>query len=129
MVPGSSTRSRSTAPGTISDGRVLVEVPEDVGSPDGMTVDATGDLWVAIYGGGRVHRYSPDGRFREALEVPAEQTTCCAFAGSRGCTSLYVTTATENWSDDERRADPMRRRVEGRAGPGGRECHEDGPRA
>jgi sugar lactone lactonase YvrE len=47
------------ADGTISDGRVLVTVPEEVGSPDGMTVDASGDLWVAIYGGGRVHRYTP----------------------------------------------------------------------
>ena len=50
--------------GTISDGRVLVEVPEEVGAPDGLTVDADGDLWVAIYGGGRVHRYSPDGVLR-----------------------------------------------------------------
>ena len=47
--------------GTISDGRILVTVPEDVGAPDGMTVDAAGDLWVAIYGGGRVNRYAPDG--------------------------------------------------------------------
>ena len=40
--------------GEIADGRVLVTVPETVGSPDGMTVDAAGDLWVAIYGGGAV---------------------------------------------------------------------------
>jgi sugar lactone lactonase YvrE len=67
--------------GTISDGRVLVTIPEEVGAPDGMTVDAAGDVWVAVYGGGRVHRYSPDGVLREVVTVPAEQTTCCAFAG------------------------------------------------
>ena len=78
---------------------------EDVGAPDGMTVDAAGDLWVAIYGGGRVNRYSPDGVLRQTLIVPAKQTTSCAFAG-RDLDRLYVTTATENWSDQERRAEP-----------------------
>ena len=91
--------------GTISDGRVLITVAEDVGAPDGMTVDAAGDLWVAIYGGGRVHRYSPDGELRQTLHVPAAQSTSCAFAGP-GLNRLYVTTATEDWSEEERRADP-----------------------
>jgi sugar lactone lactonase YvrE len=93
------------ADGTVSDGRVLVSVPEEVGSPDGMTVDASGDLWVAVYGGGRVQRYAPDGELREVLEVPAEQSTCCAFGGP-DLRCLYVTTATENWTDEQRRADP-----------------------
>jgi sugar lactone lactonase YvrE len=91
--------------GTLSDQRVLVRVPADVGSPDGMTVDAAGDLWVAIYGGSRINRYSPDGSLREVHSIPARQSTCCAFGG-RGLHSLYVTTATENWSDEQRRADP-----------------------
>jgi sugar lactone lactonase YvrE len=90
--------------GTISQGRVLITV-EDVGAPDGMTVDAAGDLWVAVYGGGRVHRYSPDGVLRQVFRVPAEQATCCAFAGP-GLHRLYVTTGTEGWSDDDRRAEP-----------------------
>ncbi|MBV9798862.1 MAG: SMP-30/gluconolactonase/LRE family protein [Solirubrobacterales bacterium] len=91
--------------GTISDPRTLIEVPEDVGSPDGLTVDAGGDLWVAVYGAGRVHRYSPDGVLLEELLVPAEQCTSCAFAGP-GLNRLYVTTATEDWSDERRRAEP-----------------------
>jgi sugar lactone lactonase YvrE len=91
--------------GMISNGRVLVTVAEELGAPDGMTVDADGDLWVAIYGAGQVHRYTPDGELREVVAVPAEQTTCCGFAGP-GLTRLYVTTATENWSDDRRRAEP-----------------------
>ena len=80
---------------------------EDVGAPDGMTVDAEGELWVAIYGGGRVQRYSPAGVLLEELFVPAEQSTSCAFAGP-GLTRLYVTTATE--------AGARRRRA--RPGPG-----------
>ena len=76
--------------GAISEERVLITVAEALGAPDGMTVDAGGDLWVAIYGGGRIHRYSPDGELRRAIPVPAEQTTCCAFAGP-DLNHLYVT--------------------------------------
>jgi sugar lactone lactonase YvrE len=93
------------ASGAISDARVLVEVPTETGAPDGLTVDAEGDLWVAIWGGGRVRRYSPDGEVREELPVPAAETTSCAFAGAE-MNRLYVTTATENWSDAARREEP-----------------------
>jgi sugar lactone lactonase YvrE len=91
--------------GTISEERVLVTVAEQVGAPDGMTVDAAGDLWVAVYGGGQVQRYSPDGVLRQVLAVPARQSTSCAFAGP-GLNRLYVTTATEDWSDEQRRSEP-----------------------
>jgi sugar lactone lactonase YvrE len=90
---------------TISDERVLIEVPEDVGAPDGLTVDASGDLWVAIHGAGGVHRYSPAGELRDVLHVPAAETTCCAFGGPT-LHRLYITTATENWTDEQRRAAP-----------------------
>jgi sugar lactone lactonase YvrE len=93
------------AGGSISGERVLVTVPEEMGAPDGMTVDAAGDLWVAIYGGRRINRYSSDGALRQTLPVPAEQCTCCAFAGP-GLTRLYVTTATEYWSEEQRRLEP-----------------------
>jgi sugar lactone lactonase YvrE len=95
----------ASSPGTIADGRVLVDVPEEVAAPDGLTVDADGDLWVALFGGGRVHRYSPDGGLRQVLRVPAAETTSCASAGP-GMSRLYVTTATEDWSDEQRRAEP-----------------------
>jgi sugar lactone lactonase YvrE len=39
------------------------------------------------------------------ITLPANQTTCCGFAGP-GLSRLYVTTATENWSEEERRSDP-----------------------
>ena len=44
----------------------------------GMTVDAAGDLWVAIYGGGCIHRYAHDGVLRQSIPVPAAQVTSCA---------------------------------------------------
>ena len=91
--------------GEISNERVLVAVDASVGAPDGLTVDAAGDLWVAVYDGGRVQRYAPDGTLREEYLVPAAQTTSCAFGGP-GLHRLYVTTATEDWSDAERLAEP-----------------------
>ena len=91
--------------GAIADGRALVEVPAEHGGPDGMTVDAGGDLWVAMFGGSRVVRYAPDGTHRASHPVPAAQVTCCAFGG-RDLRWLYVTTATEDWTDERRRAEP-----------------------
>jgi sugar lactone lactonase YvrE len=60
--------------------------------PDGLTVDADGGVWVAVWGGGAVLRHDPGGRVREALEVPAELVTSCAFGGP-GLDRLYITTA------------------------------------
>lgn len=91
--------------GTFANRRDLIEVASHIGVPDGLTVDAAGDLWVAVYGGGRVGRYSADGVLREEWIVPAEQTTSCAFAGD-GLHRMYVTTATENWTDEQRWAEP-----------------------
>ena len=60
------------------------------GSPDGMTVDAEGYLWSAIWGAGQVRRYSPAGALDRVLAVPARQPTSVCLAGGR----LVVTSAT-----------------------------------
>ncbi len=91
--------------GTLSLGRELVAISAADGVPDGLTVDASGDLWVALFGGACVRRYAPDGRLRDVLSVPAEQVTSCAFGGP-GMGHLYVTTATEGWDDELRQANP-----------------------
>ena len=64
---------------------------DDEGSPDGMTVDAEGCLWVALWGAGAVRRYHPDGRLLHTLTVPAPHPTsvCLPPDGNR----LFVTTA------------------------------------
>jgi sugar lactone lactonase YvrE len=61
--------------------------------PDGITVDGEGFLWVAVFGTGRVHRYSPEGRLDRIVEVPARLVTSCGFGGS-GLDVLYITSAT-----------------------------------
>jgi sugar lactone lactonase YvrE len=65
--------------GTLSNRRTAVGVRGE-GSPDGMTVDDEGCLWVALLFGG-VHRYSPAGELISSVETPSRQTTSCAFGG------------------------------------------------
>ncbi|MFD4764212.1 SMP-30/gluconolactonase/LRE family protein [Streptomyces sp. NPDC058439] len=61
------------------------------GSPDGMTVDDTGRLWVAVWGHGVVHRYRPDGTLDATIPLPTPQPTsvCLVPEGGR----LLITTA------------------------------------
>lgn len=70
--------------------------------PDGLTVDADGCVWTALYGGGRIHRYTPGGDLDRVVEVPAPNTTACAFGGP-DLRDLYITTA---YSDDPEAAPP-----------------------
>ncbi|XVS65643.1 SMP-30/gluconolactonase/LRE family protein [Actinosynnema sp. CA-299493] len=76
--------------GEATDRRPLAEVPR--GLPDGLTVDASGAIWVALWGGAALHRYTPDGVLDREVELPVGQPTACAFGGA-DFTDLYVTTA------------------------------------
>jgi len=76
--------------GELGNGRVLVDFL-DGELPDGMTVDAEGCLWVAMYGGGEIRRYRPDGQLDARLNIPVANPTSCAFGGP-DLGDLYVTT-------------------------------------
>ena len=83
--------------------RSFARIPESMGVPDGLTVDREGGVWIAIFGGGAVRRYAPDGALDQVLEVPARQVTACTFGGER-LDELFVTTSRENL---EPGADPL----------------------
>jgi sugar lactone lactonase YvrE len=76
----------------IRNRRVLAEIEEGAGFPDGLTVDADGCVWVALWDGGAVRRYTPAGELDRVIALPAARTTACAFGGA-ALTDLYVTTA------------------------------------
>jgi sugar lactone lactonase YvrE len=77
--------------------RTFAEIDEADGSPDGLCTDAEGGVWVALWGGGAVRRYLPDGRLDRVVEVGTPNVTSCAFAASDGGADqldlLVITTA------------------------------------
>jgi sugar lactone lactonase YvrE len=78
--------------GSIADRTKAVSIRPGAGDPDGMTLDAENHLWVALWDGWAVERYSPDGGLELRVDVPAAQATSCAFGGS-DLDVLYITTA------------------------------------
>ena len=80
------------ATGALGDRRPFAEVPEADGVPDGLAVDDEGGVWVALFGGGQIRRFTPDGEPDGRVEVPARDTTACCFEGRR----LWITTASRD---------------------------------
>jgi sugar lactone lactonase YvrE len=83
--------------------RPFAEIPAEAGAPDGLTVDEEGGVWVALYGGAAVRRYTPEGMLDEVIEVPAKQVTACTFGGS-DLDKLFITTSREDLKPGE---DPL----------------------
>jgi sugar lactone lactonase YvrE len=77
----------------------------DAAQPDGLTLDAEGCLWLAVWGSGEVRRYTPDGRLDTVVRVPAWQVTSAAFGGPDLAT-LYITCAWEGLTPAERAEQP-----------------------
>ena len=81
--------------GVITGRRPWVEIPPDLGHPDGIAVDSGGGVWVALWGGSAVHRYDADGRLDVVVHVPAGQVSCPAFGGP-DLSQLYITTSRQH---------------------------------
>jgi len=73
--------------------RPLITIPPEDGSPDGITVDNEGGIWVACWGGSAVRRYHRDGSLDAVIEIPGvKQVTACTLGGPH-LDRLYVTTS------------------------------------
>ena len=89
--------------GEIGEKKVVIHTEEAglLGSPDGMTIDADGMLWVAMCHGGLVARVNPDtGNVVQQIEFPCVETTACAFGGP-GLERLFVTTGLHKSLEEE----------------------------
>ena len=92
--------------GQVRDERDLIRFAPGDGVADGLVVDAEGCLWIAMWDGGCVRRYSADGELLGRYLVPASRPTCPGFGGP-ALDDLYLTTAWEGLTGEQRAADPL----------------------
>jgi sugar lactone lactonase YvrE len=92
--------------GVLSHRRPFVEIASEAGSPDGLIVDAEGFVWLCLWKGSAVRRYSPDGRLDRVIPMPATQVTKCAFGGP-DLDELFITTAWIGLSETARAEQPL----------------------
>jgi D-xylonolactonase len=94
------------ADGSLSKRRIFARVPEADGHPDGPVVDASGCVWVGLFGGWGVNRYSPSGELLGKLALPVANCTKAAFGGD-DLKTLYITTAWKGLSAEQRLQQPL----------------------
>ncbi len=93
--------------GAISNQRLAFEIPEKLGYPDGMTIDAEGMLWIALWDGWAVSRWHPgSGQLLATISLPVSRVTSCSFGGP-GLTTLYITSARVGLSSAELEQQPL----------------------
>ena len=91
--------------GRLGTRRRVVDIEAGVGIPDGLAVDAEGCIWLALWGPGLVHRYTPRGELDRVVSVPTSHTTSCAFGGP-DLGVLYITSARAGLTEKQRRRQP-----------------------
>jgi len=91
--------------GQLSGKTTFIEIERGAGCPDGSTVDADGCIWVALYGGGAVRRYSPKGSLIAVVPLPCPNVTKLAFGG-RDLKTAFVTTARTGMTAEDLHAHP-----------------------
>jgi sugar lactone lactonase YvrE len=91
--------------GAWTNRREFAHLSEREGYPDGLTVDADGCVWLAVWDGAQVRRYRPNGKLDTVVSVPAPLVTSCGFGGP-GLDTLYITTARTTLSKAALRARP-----------------------
>jgi D-xylonolactonase len=78
--------------GELSNRDVFLDIGNETGVPDGLTVDEEGCVWSARWNGGCLVRYAPDGTELRRIEFPARKVSSVTFGGEQ-YDRAYVTTA------------------------------------
>jgi xylono-1,5-lactonase len=92
--------------GELSNKRLFLEFSKEEGSPDGMTTDAEGGLWIAHWGASKVTRHDPHGKVTQTITLPCSQITSCAFGGPH-LRTLFITSAADGLSPAELEREPL----------------------
>ena len=88
----------------LTNKEIFYSPPE--GTPDGLTMDSDGNLWIAIWNGGRVVQLSPEGKELTQILLPVSRPTSLTFGGS-DLRTLYITSASVDLTDKEKSAQPF----------------------
>jgi sugar lactone lactonase YvrE len=72
--------------------QVFADTSSISGIPDGLRVDAAGDVWCAFWDGAHLTRFTLDGAVAEQVPVPVPRPTSVAFGGP-GLRTMYITSA------------------------------------
>ena len=93
--------------GNITNKRVVITVPQKEGSPDGMTIDKEGMLWIAHWDGWQVARWNPHtGEKMLSIPLPVARITSCVFGGDT-LQDLYITSASVGLTEKQMEEQPL----------------------
>lgn len=92
--------------GSISGKQALIEIEAEAGWPDGTAVDSEGCLWIALWDGWAVRRYSSLGVLLETVPIPCAKVTKLALGGA-DLRTAFVTTARRGLSAVDLGAQPL----------------------
>ncbi len=92
--------------GDLANKRVFLQFDASEGSPDGMTTDAEGYLWIAQWGASKVTRRDSQGAVVQTISLPCSHVTSCSFGGPHFKT-LYITTARVGLSEEQLEREPL----------------------
>lgn len=93
--------------GQISNRKVVITIAEGGGFPDGMTIDAEDQLWVALWDGWKIIRVDPlDGQITAQIDLPVARITSAAFGGA-DFSDLYITSAKIGLTEAQQAEQPL----------------------
>jgi sugar lactone lactonase YvrE len=98
------------ATGEIANRRPFISTAHIRGFVDGATIDRDGCYWAALFRGGAVAQFDPDGQLIRHIAVPVMNPTTCAFGGPN-LDILYVASASRFLDDEQLRAQPDAGRI------------------
>jgi D-xylonolactonase len=86
--------------------RLFLQFGADEGSPDGMTTDSEGGLWIAHWGTSKLTRRDAIGQLLQTIELPCSQITSCTFGGP-DLSTLYITSAATGLTEQQLQREPL----------------------
>lgn len=94
------------ATGEIANRRPFISTAPIQGAVDGATIDSDGCYWAALFRGGAIAQFDPDGKLMRHIRLPILHPTICAFGGSN-LDVLYAASASRFRDEAQRSTQPL----------------------